>query len=168
MSGAKNRKLCWSCEGSVHIHATKCPFCATDLTGEPPKKVATASTPAAPYSKSKATAPPPPPYQRQPAPIGPSEYMGSNDAEKSTPEPVQRAHPTDDPGARAALIPMLLLLPGAFFLLFSTILLLFSSDGVLTLQWNARYWMLYLALALPLIYFGSVCLYKLERDRSKG
>ena len=34
MANAKNRKLCWNCDGSVHIHATKCPYCGTDLVAE--------------------------------------------------------------------------------------------------------------------------------------
>ena len=49
---------------------------------------------------------------------------------------------------------MLLLLPGSFFLFFGMILLFFSNDGTLSLEWNAHYWFFYLLLAAPLIYYG--------------
>ena len=55
---------------------------------------------------------------------------------------------------RGVVVPMLLLLPGVFFLLFSLILLLFSNHGLLTLQWKAQYWFIYAGVALPLLYFG--------------
>jgi hypothetical protein len=56
--------------------------------------------------------------------------------------------------SRAEILPMLLLIPGTFFLLFGLVLVLFSKEGLLTLHWNARYWFVYLLLSAPLIYFG--------------
>ena len=47
-----------------------------------------------------------------------------------------------------------LLLTGTLFLLFATALLLFSQNGVFTLRWNGDLWFIYLALALPMLFFG--------------
>lgn len=131
MPGAKNRKLCWNCEGSVHVHATKCPYCGTDLSTE------NASTPT--YS-----------YGRQPD-MQPPSYDALPPSPSEMPAPIEEARPQKQP---REFLPMLLMLPGAFFLLFGMILLLFSNDGTLTLEWNAHYWFFYLLLSVPLIYYG--------------
>jgi hypothetical protein len=148
MASAKNRKRCFNCDASVHTHATKCPYCGTDLSEHPASPFLSATPPPAPseelvVTRRVVTAPPynatpesPPSFQM--APDGPS------------PPPKERSGSS----LRTAVLPMLLLLPGAFFLLFGAILILFSSEGVLTLRWNAHYWAFYLAVALPLLYFG--------------
>lgn len=162
MSGVKNRKLCWNCEGSVHIHATKCPYCGTDLTAEAPN---------APQAQSQ----PLPSYDFAPMSTHQEEIPAPPfSAAHSTPDTYSYQSPTHEPqgwreqatdtrplvgeeyGAksRAEILPMLLMLPGAFFLLFGLVLLLFSNEGTLTLRWNSGYWFVYLLIAAPLMYFG--------------
>jgi hypothetical protein len=143
----KNRKLCHGCEGSVHIHAIKCPYCGTDLAG----------------SMAVVEEAPPPAYalhcvEKQEAP--PPAYVARVIEEEEIVPPVQMAReaervaPSTAVNPKTVLTPMFLIVPGAFFLLFGMMLLLFSHDGVLTLRWNANYWFLYLGLALPLLYSG--------------
>ena len=130
--GVKNRKLCWNCEGSVHVRATKCPFCGSELSAETP-------APSSPYNAQ--TAVPAPPYS---APA----------FEGAQPEPALAAETPKEDLSRSVVLPMLLLLPGVFFLLFGVLLALFATDGLLTLRWNARYWFVYCMLACPLLWFG--------------
>lgn len=139
----KNRKLCWNCDGSVHIHATKCPYCGSDLVAE---QAANALPPAASKVQAAASSVPPPPYVRQVTPSLPS-----------APEPIvfQPTEPVSEPKIRNGdLVSLLLLLPGAFFLLFALLLFLFSDEGVLSLQWQAKYWWIYLSVSVPMLYFG--------------
>lgn len=147
---AKNRKLCFNCDGSVHIHATKCPYCGANLSAAPVEAQVAVEEPV-----------PPPPYvararelEEVPPPVysvAPVERKESRSERIEEPkEPARRE--VADP--KAVLMPMFLIIPGAFFFLFGMMLLLFSHDGVLTLRWNAHYWYLYLGLATPLLYFG--------------
>lgn len=60
--------------------------------------------------------------------------------------------PTKEEGTSA--IALFFLLPGIIFLLFSLLLVFFSTDGILTFQWHSRTWYLYFITSLPLFYFG--------------
>jgi hypothetical protein len=62
------------------------------------------------------------------------------------------------------LMTLLLLIPGAFFLLFSLMLVLFADNGILTLSWDAGYWIVYFILSLPLLIFGWRSLIKRSGD----
>lgn len=66
------------------------------------------------------------------------------------------------------LLPMFLLIPGVFFLLFGMIMFLFSREGVLSLSWDAHYWFIYLGGALPLLYYGWRLLQKVEEDQEES
>ncbi|MGE3954110.1 MAG: hypothetical protein AB7F31_02790 [Parachlamydiales bacterium] len=154
MTAVKNRKLCWNCEGSVHIHATKCPFCSTDLTAgtSPHLEHVEPLSPYTPPNRQQKTTAPAPPYNPQRGyeiDSAAEEYGTQFRAE----EPQQQVEEEEEAGPTNAL-PLLLLLPGIFFLLFGLVLVLFSHDGELTMRWNARYWFVYLLIAMPMLYFG--------------
>ncbi len=156
MGSVKNRKLCWNCDGSVHIHSTKCPYCGTDLVAEPqenePYQQSAYAPPPPPVQSPEPAAPPPPPYVQQVQP-GPDYLMQNQPPPPPLPNPETVAHEEQAP-ARSDIMPLILMLPGAFFLLFSLMLLLFSENGKLTLQWNASYWLTYLLIGLPLLFLG--------------
>ena len=161
MPNAKNRKLCWNCDGSVHIHATKCPFCGTDLVAEE-----------APAQQTTYQAPPPPPLEAPPPPYVqrvqpqpdlyqsappwqvPGQVEEQPQQEMVAQVPVIEELVDETPARSHEVMPMLLLLPGAFFLLFALVLLLFSQDGALTLSWKASHWMAYLCVGLPMLFMG--------------
>lgn len=165
MNQAKNRKLCWNCEGNVHLHAAKCPYCGTDLSAESSRP----SEQKEPLSRrpQQRTAEPPPyadlenPSEPPPPPYWQEEEVLWNESRSASSEPIRES------GERREILPMLLLLPGAFFLLFGFILLLFSKDGTLTLEWNAHYAFFYLAFSLPLIFFGWRFLSALSHPHSE-
>lgn len=123
----KNQKLCWNCEGEVDKDAIVCLFCGADLSAE-------ASIPVAPLYRAMPLA---------------EEPRGEPPAKVLTKEAVA---PTES--APSSPVALFFLLPGAIFLLFSLLLVFFSADGVLTLQWSSRTWYLYFAASLPLFYFG--------------
>lgn len=162
MGPAKNRKLCFNCDASVHTHATKCPYCGTELSEGAMHAVAPPPPYAPPESEPVVTrrvVTPPPPYN--PTPLTEPTPSQPQPSAIEVPPPPKREVVVN---SRAAILPMLLLLPGAFFMLFGAILILFSSDGTLTLRWNAHYWVLYLAFSLPLLYFGWRALERVEEQ----
>jgi hypothetical protein len=155
MTNAKNRKLCWNCDGSVHIHATKCPFCGTELVAEeaPPTQQTFQQTyqqpepPPQPVSQE----PPPPPYVQR---VQSQSYALPQQSSWQEQLPEEESKPAPEPRARGDAMPLLMLLPGAFFFLFAMLLLLFSEDGLLTLSWQAKHWFVYFLVAMPLLYLG--------------
>lgn len=159
MTNAKNRKLCWNCDGSVHIHATKCPYCGTELVAEetPPTYNTTYQQPEPlpqppPQPQQVSQEPPPPPYVQR---VQPQNY--SLPQQSSWQEQIPQEEPKPEPAPRTSgggAGPLLMLLPGAFFFLFAMLLLLFSDDGLLTLSWKAKYWFVYLLIACPMLYIG--------------
>lgn len=52
------------------------------------------------------------------------------------------------------LLPLLCLSFGSVFFIFGLVLLIFGHDGILTLQWNAERWYVFLLPATALLYFG--------------
>ena len=62
---------------------------------------------------------------------------------------------------RYTMVSLVMLTTGFFFLMFTLVLLLFSHEGMLTLQWNGYYWPLYLIAAGTLLYYGRKYLYRL-------
>lgn len=52
------------------------------------------------------------------------------------------------------LLPATLLAVGGMLLTLGLVLFFFSTDGVVTLEWNAKKWFIYCLAALPVIYMG--------------
>lgn len=55
---------------------------------------------------------------------------------------------------RTDMIALLLLIPGVAFLLFGLAIMLFSRDGMLTLQWKQSFSLFYFIGAIPLLTLG--------------
>ena len=62
------------------------------------------------------------------------------------------------------VLPLLLLSAGSVFFLFGLVLFLFSSDGILTLEWNGHLWYAYFIISLPLTLFGWHTLQKFDNE----
>ena len=143
MNATTKIKLCWNCEGRVTLEQENCPYCGVYLS---------------PSSGSEKDNSILPPYRlvttEEEAAIPKSPYSTASDAveNESTQASLEESNEADQ--INAIIIPMGLLLIGVSFLLFSLILLLFSDRGVLTLSWNADIWYVYLALAVPSLFFG--------------
>lgn len=149
MNAKKNTKLCWNCEGELDRHALQCLYCGVNLNtaAEEIKSPASPMTPQAP--KFIAPAEPLRPFSYPP--YSKSEVDWATSEQEETDE---REDLTEAEGGKILSWPFALLLSGIVLTLFALILLLFSTEGVLTLRWNARYWFVYLLLALPLLIFG--------------
>lgn len=129
-----NKKLCWNCDGCVSLHLTECPYCQADLSRSE-EEMKRGGAP-------REEAIPPPPYAGQ---YLAKEVDAVHREQEETPE---------EPSNKRELVAFLLLLPGIAFLLFGAILLLFSKEGHLTLEWKESFSYFYFLGAVPLLFFG--------------
>lgn len=143
MSATPKKKLCWNCEGRVAQVDENCPFCGVYLSSSSLiNQQDESSTHIAPYRPSTDKTIPASPYGNK--------EEEAKDEESS--EIMQEE--ALNPNQRSNLLSFTLLLAGSVFLVFGLILLIFSRQGTLTLQWNASYWFAYLGLAIVLLFSG--------------
>lgn len=151
MNKQEKKRLCWNCEGSVPTQAETCQYCGVTVV---PASLDGSNHPFTPLYQPSA--------QQQITP--PSHYKEhiSEDHVTNSVQPESEASDSSFLEFKHVLWAVSLLLSGSVFLLFGITLGIFSHDGVLTLQWNADIWMLYLFAALPLLFFGWRSWSKLE------
>lgn len=138
--------MCYNCEGEVDLDVIVCPFCAADLREEKPEQQApqfnqTASMKNLDTQQS----------------LYPSQY--TQRTVKQEEEAVQPAIQAEEE-PKGSYTPVILLTLGAQLLILGLFMLLFSSQGSLTLKWDARFWYFYVLAAIPLFIFGFKSLNK--------
>jgi len=153
MNAIRNTKLCWNCEGEVHIQSFQCHHCGSDLTPQEQEQEQDAFAPPyqSPGAISENSSIPKPPYpmnySQQKFSVTEEEWNGSSAS------PIEESRNVEET-AKTLVLTLLLLTTGSVFFLFSLVLLLFSSNGILTLRWNSEHWPLYLIVALVSLFYG--------------
>lgn len=142
MKPKKRQKLCYNCEGEVDLDVIVCPFCAADLREEKPEQAFHHHVKNLDTQTSL--------YPSQPAPRVREEIE-----EEPASALVQESE--EPKGSYGTII---LLTFGAQLLLLGLFMLIFSSQGTLTLQWDARFWYFYVLASVPLLIFGIKSLNK--------
>jgi hypothetical protein len=153
MGAIPKKKLCWNCEGNVSKEVDNCPYCGVYIHSfdieehsnwnpsyhsESPKGAITA-------------------FQQTP----PDRDEESDEEEKQTASDTLQLNLTW-PQLKQDVLSMVLLMMGSIFFLFGIVLLLFSQNGTLTLQWQEKYGWYFLFSALPLVLIGWKWLKQLE------
>lgn len=164
MESTVKQKLCWNCEARVDFGVESCPSCGVYLSTSPlleqSATINNFSTPPYRYvADEQETKIPESSYSFQdplPETVVHEETKVETITSVST-SPVQIMW-------KLELVPMGLLLAGSIFSLFGLVLLLFSTNGQLTLKWNGEYWYLYLLLGVPFLTFGWRALQKAYPD----
>lgn len=134
MKQKKHQKLCHSCEGEVDLDVIFCPFCGADLLEERVEE---------PVTEQEEHFVPP--YQ-------PKTFLDEAVEE-------QRSH---EEGKKEQILPSVILLSlGVWLFLFGFFLFIFGQEGKLTLNWSSRFWLLYITLSFPSLFFGYRFLKKL-------
>ncbi len=158
MTKKNDKRLCWNCDGSVSLHLANCPYCGVDLSLTPEKHgdnsnpfqgFASPFQNADPLDKSVPT----PPYGHafnQDIAVSEDEWNQSLGEEADSPKNEEELSTS----TKREMVALLLLLPGVVFFLFGLALMLFSSDGILTLEWNQSLAMFYFLGAIPLLFLG--------------
>lgn len=158
MNKKNDKRLCWNCDGSVPHHLGQCPYCGVDLTHVEKERSDNAhfSGFSSPYQAARVDSP-----AKQSIPTPPFSGAFSQDvteeewnAALGEEEEVTQKEEELTLSSRREMIALLLLLPGVVFFLFGLALLLFSSKGVLTLEWNQNFAYFYFLGAVPLLFLG--------------
>lgn len=144
MKPKKRQKLCYNCEGEVDLDVIVCPFCAADLRAEKPEQQQ------APLYRPVTPVRDPQPLYPQPSQV---------EAAPMPEEPVQQSSASEE---RSLLGPIVLLALGMHLLLLGLFLALFSHNGVVFLKWNARFWIAYVLVSAPMLFFGYRALSKIS------
>lgn len=149
MSTNTHKKLCWNCDGYVHIYEMQCPYCGVDLTDyacdrakDEEKSLSEAIENVSSHVQNEISEPPYQNYGHFDEPIQISE---------ETPKEYEIKEEKDLENPMATL---LLLLPGSVLFLLGLTMVLFSSNGFLTFEFKSKLWFVYLLGSLPLLYFG--------------
>ncbi len=138
----EHKKLCWNCDGYVHVYELQCPYCGVDV------RVKEEAAKAAPEESTENNfgEMPEPPFGEL---LKDEEFVPT--VEEWDAPTLSNAEEGDSENPLASL---LLLLPGSLFFLFGLSLFLFSSDGYLVFRFKTKYWFLYLLSSWPLLYLG--------------
>ena len=172
-------KACWNCEADVGCDVTYCPFCGTDLLGSTINSTVNSQKQDTKFSdqslqESLASLYKPPYSIRNRQGFGvPDEREESsfNQIESATENPLFQSYEeaksvevTDPPEASEPkveninsgnILPLLFLMIGSHLFVLGALLLFCSKDGLITLQWNSRFWFMYCLLGFPLLYIGA-------------
>jgi hypothetical protein len=152
----ERHKMCATCDGRIPLDATSCPYCAAEQTQAYQQHK---------WIQESLTSLYPPPYGAKNAPqqkeFAPKPLVQESMLEKSFQQvsPPTRLNneetPQESPKEETmSFWPILFFSAGAHLLVIGLLQLFFSDQGLLTLQWQSRYWFLYCLSALPLFYFG--------------
>lgn len=133
------KKLCWNCEGRVTLTEEYCPFCGVYLSPSTLPE-------GADHQQHLA-----PPYKLVEDPSE-NNLDDANDTDKD--DQKLEISEEQEESFKNTLLTIFCLLGGVIFFLFGLVLLLFSQQGVFTLQWKASYWIFYLLVSLPLLLIG--------------
>ena len=152
MSARKKTKLCWHCHGTIAAEATHCAYCgersesprAQPHSYFPPDVAELEEEPQESLKKPEPLTGDAMPNRLSSAKNWLSSQMGDFSREKW------------QKGLNPAPIPLLSYIFGIFLAVSAICLRLFAKGGVLTLEFRASWWWVYLCLASLLIWTGSL------------
>ncbi len=152
MKPKKRQKLCCNCDGEIDLDVIVCPYCAADLREEKPElqRAAFVQGCVRPHGAGPGI-----PEELPP------ETQDLKDSAVPVVEEVVQVPEESEPQLQHMLGTVLLLTVGVQLLLLGFLLVFLSSNGVLTLKWNANLWFLYIFASVPFLIFGY-------RSLSKG
>lgn len=137
-------KLCWNCEGNVSRSLENCPYCAVYLNPDSEDLKEDIQAPYAFQKRKEENEIPKAPYQ-----------VSSNEVQEEDADTIKEDILLPPQTLfQSIFAPLLFLTTGLISLFFALILVLFSENGTLTLQWNADFWYVYAIAAFPLLFLG--------------
>lgn len=155
MTTETKKKLCWNCEGRVACNEEHCPYCGVYLSPALCSREGSEDDDEEYREEPERGSPHHLGRERVPGGRRPSTFDEEDEGEGSYEEEEEvRTAVLTSGEVRKMAAPMGMLLSGSIFFLFGLALLLFSREGVLTLQWDGEYWYIYLGLSLILLFLG--------------
>lgn len=142
MNAKLKKKMCWNCDATLASHEEHCSLCGVYQNSESMGESEVQNNLYAPPYKSSSL------KEAVQQNIPNSPYSFTKDEEVTEPES-KEVEALNDP-----LLPTMLLIGGSVLFIFSLALYLFSHNGILTLQWNAKMWFIYTILGMGMLIFG--------------
>lgn len=158
MAVIQKKKLCWNCEGNVSLSDETCPYCGVSVI--PASLDGSLSSHAPPYQMAE--------VQESIIPRPPYHTEQKNELILEEKEEANKETEDEDVSVnefKNIVLSLLFLLAGSMFFLFGLTLVLFSHNGVFTLQWDGSFWFIYSLLSIPFLFFGWRALIKLDVDK---
>jgi len=155
----QKKKLCWNCEADVDLDAENCLYCGVYLYPENTPKENREPEPekveAFEEEEKDEEVPEAPFAQLDDEDMVPTEEDFITQVKKEKGE------------VKGIVLPVLFLLAGILFFIFGILMYFYQKNGVLTLQWNANYWFVYLFFSFPLMYIGWRTLQYIEEQEEE-
>lgn len=148
MSAVPKKKLCWNCEGSVSREVDNCPYCGVYVYSGEQEDYSNWN--AGYHSEDSRAGEIPDPIYRVPKEHG----IENNEDEVISSEASSFSSSDILTHLKKEVFPILFLMTGSVFFLFGVVLLLFSQNGTLVLQWQSQNGYYFFLLAFPLVAFG--------------
>ncbi len=139
-------RLCWNCEGRITMSEEICHLCGVSVIPASLDNPGKLFTPPYQFDTTSGNAIPDSPYKE----------MQAEEPEKNQEETVSTG------SFNRSLLAVVSLSSGTFFFLFSLAMMIFSRDGVFTLQWDGSWWFIYGGLSIPMLIFGWSVMSKLD------
>lgn len=158
MKKASKKRLCWNCEGSVTVDAETCPYCGVSVVPASLDTMSSGFMPSYKQGELSDGAIPKSPYS-----FAVQSESSEGIIEKDEDE-IEEEHQAPHDEFQRTLLATVFLLTGSVFFIFGLALMLFSEQGMLTLQWDATLWFIYLLVALPMLLLGWKYLSNLESN----
>ncbi len=160
MSAVPKRKLCWNCEGNVSKEVDNCPYCGVYLLGAEVDDDSLWRPNHRPSPKLEES-----PHEESPPPLYEIHSRFEREEARIEPQATDSFRPKAEEKVslsgshllyqlKQEVFPTLFLMMGSIFFLFGFVLLLFSHNGTLTLQWNESDGFYFFIAAFPLIALG--------------
>ncbi len=156
MSAVPKKKLCWNCEGNIVTNIDNCPYCGVYVHSSEMDEI---NDWHAPYTGETKTEEIPSPFYK----LHPEQEIvnDSSQVPENTPSLSLFEQLKKD------VLPTLLLMAGSVFFLFGLVLVLFSHEGTLTLQWNGNLWPYFLIGSIIFIAVGWILLFQNNQDENQ-
>ena len=157
MDKKDKKKLCSQCEGSIPYQLTQCPFCGYEQQDKSSSEVLSDTLDRNRGLSSLYH----PPYLSQS--IGEVRKDKTEHISFPKEQESEQSNDKENELAKKEVIVILLLAIGGQFMLLGCILLLFSVDGIVTLQWKSKYWYIYCLFSVPFLILGFKLLKKFKQ-----
>jgi hypothetical protein len=164
-----HQKMCWSCDGHVHVYELQCPFCGAELAEEEKQELKRAIEWAQeetsfqePFFEKNSSEEREEMQKELEHPPFENLIQEIEEAAVDAPLRWEERETPENRDLENPLASLLLLLPGSLFFLFGLALFLFSHDGILTFKFSSKYWFIYLLGSWPVLYFGWRSLFPAE------
>lgn len=150
MKPADRQKVCSNCDGRIPMNAKECIYCGAEQPEQAETPLFKQQTLQESLSSLYA-----PPYAAK------NQNYFENQEEisrKASPEPMTATASTfeeeTEESVKSNFLPLFLIVIGTNLFTIGLLQLFFSTDGLLSLEWDSSYWFFYCLAAVPMCYFG--------------